>query len=121
MHMRHANGCMHGDAKWMMQIHVSTSNRVMHFAIFNMQKRIFWQHQMARQPPIEKNACWLGSFQNARLSLIPCKLDAKMHARLEREFWPRYAYGHAKCICMPICTVDWAQPYISCSSLLNFQ
>jgi hypothetical protein len=66
---------------------------------------------MMRKLLIEKNACRPGSFQNICLSLIPCKMDAEMHARLEREFWPRYAYGHAKCICMPICSVDWAQPY----------
>jgi hypothetical protein len=36
MHMRHANGCMHGDVKWMLQMHVPTSNRVMHFIISNM-------------------------------------------------------------------------------------
>jgi hypothetical protein len=41
MHMQHANGCMHGDAKWMLQLHVPTSNGVMHFAISNMQKIIF--------------------------------------------------------------------------------
>jgi hypothetical protein len=36
MHMRHANGCMYRDAKWMLQMYVPTFNRVMYFTICNM-------------------------------------------------------------------------------------
>jgi hypothetical protein len=105
----HANGCMYGMQKWML---VNACGYLQErYAFCNIQhakKNLLTALHDASASHREK-CIPPESFQNTCLSLIPYKMDAKIHAPLEREFRPRYTYGYAKCICMPICTVDWAQ------------